>query len=127
MAAVVQENDQNDPEFDRKIADFVDAILWKYGADSIDAFRTFVSGTKISSELRHVFLLALARVDHVESKSKRRNFIASFLDAPDASARYSAVVALGEMKSETALVLLSNRKKIEKNCSIVNLIKAYLR
>jgi len=127
IAAAVQENDPDDPEFDRKIAAFVDTILWRHGADSIGAFRDFISDPKVSTELRHVFLFALACADHDESKSARRSLIASFLDSPDASARYSAVLALGEMKSETSLVLLSKRKKVEQNRAVSNLIEAYLR
>jgi hypothetical protein len=127
FAAAVQENDPNDPEFDLKIAAFIDAMLSRYGIDSIEAYRDFTSDLKVSFELRHAFLLALARADHAETKDARRNLIASYLDSPEASVRYSAVLALGEMKSETSLVLLSNRKKVEQNRSVFNLIEAYLR
>ena len=127
IAAAVQENDPNDPAFDVEVAAFIEAMLWRYGADSVEVVRDFISDPKVSSELRHVILLALARADHEESKDARRNLFALFLDSTDASARYSAVVALGAMKGERSLALLSKRQKNERNRSVANLIKAHLR
>ena len=119
--------DFNDDESPAQALEIVSHIAGRFGTSGLTAIQSFISGPRTGDELRHILLVAVARIEDAVSRDARRNLIASFLKLPDAAARYSAVAALGVFRGEHSRALLTERKNKEKNEAIIALIAAHLR
>ena len=119
--------DFSNDESDTQTVEIVSHSLTRYGTDGLAAIRSSISAPRTGDELRHILLVAIARIEDAASRDARRDLIASFLELPDAATRYSAVAALGLFRGERSKALLSERRSKESNGAIIAMITAHLR
>ena len=119
--------DMNDDESSSHLLDMLSRIAIWQGATGLSAVQNLLLDSRTSTELRSAILLAIARVDDIDTRDIRRNIVAKFLDSPSVATRYSAIDALGALRGERSMLLLSQQKQKEKNQSVLALINAHLR
>jgi len=111
-------------EDDRLIAKATDELTKQLNAIDMNDDE---SSSHLLDMLSRIAIWQGARVDDIDTRDIRRNIVAKFLDSPSVATRYSAIDALGALRGERSMLLLSQQKQKEKNQSVLALINAHLR
>jgi hypothetical protein len=109
--------------FRQELAHFLD----KFGSAGMQVILNRLLRNGVSSEIRHMFLLEIAKIEDESTIGQRRSVLERAMRSTDASVRYSAAVALGSMPNDhAARSVLSSQRAREKNPAVRKMIQAQL-
>jgi hypothetical protein len=119
---IILDESENE-SFKEELARFLD----KFGNAGMQVVLNRLLRDGISTEIRHLFLLAIAKIEDDQTISERRSLLARAIRSTDASVRYSASVALGLLASDPAArSALVDQKQRERNPAVRKMIQAQL-
>lgn len=116
----------DDESIEAQKFDSIENFILRFEDIAFSLIRRFILDSDISASQKNSLLLPLTRLAIRDFRDAIGNILELALNSEQASTRYSAAIAFGELADSEAREALKNRLAIEKNSDVSKMIKAQL-